>query len=641
VPSIVQGAAGQFSVFQQAGGTDTVTASVDFDAYDGGVATTAGNTLVAICMGFALNESGYGYPGTPPIPVIDAPTTPGLTWQLPGASAGAALASGGGGFSSDVAIYFCPNAPSISTSTLTSLTVTTAGNVYVISALIYLLEIGGTNGVVDAVEENEGAASAVPSTANLSTTETDLILVASSSGAGNIAPGQEGPGYTLLADGNYAGVQYILNEAAGSIATAFGSGISYWPAWGCVAVAFQPSGGGGGGGGSTPILDVTPSTLSFSATYGGSNPASQNVSVSNGDGGTLSWNVTSDQSWLTPSPTSGTNSGAVAASVSISGLAVGTYTGHLTFSASGAADSPQTVTVTLTIASSGGGGSFTGFTPSYPPVKKQPFGLWGLEVKRADSITVDGIKQTVLERIDTVTTLTFPYIPLSDLPLWKMFEEYALTGGYFTYRPLLDYPNSTSNDPMFQYPGLQNGDNAAGFSIVQMVSMDWTPKFESQGIFSLALKLKLAQDVSQSFTVPGTTEPWLYNDPTYPFPPDPFSGGTAPISIAVSAGETFVLTYLSGIVNNGDGSSSDANGVPGLYGTSNAPMQYNGFPDVLDLTFCGGWANSSGDLIAPPFVIGDNATLTAPAGATQLLCGVNDYPWGDNSGSWTIGMGVN
>lgn len=402
-----------------------------------------------------------------------------------------------------------------------------------------------------------------------------------------------------------------------------------------------------------PILDVTPSTLSFSATQGGSNPASQDVSVSNGNGGTLAWSVSSDEAWLSDSPSSGTNSGTVVASIDITGLNVGTYTGHLTFSASGATDSPQTVTVTLSITSGGGGGgggSPTGFTPTWPPVKKQPFTLWGLEAKRADSITATGLKQSVLDHIDTVTTLTFPFVPAGDMAAWKDFQSYALSGGTFSYRPLIGYPNSTSSDPMFQYPGAANGDNAVGFSACQCLAMDWKPHFESFGNFSLSMKLKLVGDVSVTpVTVPATAGPWNYNDPVYPFLNTSFLGsGDPPVSVIVVAGGYLSLTYLAGLVNNHDtsGNYADADGVPPPDGdtllTSDFPMWDYSSPVPVALSLCGGWADGSGNLVAPPFFIGDNAVLgPAPAGTTQLWIGVNDYPLADNTGSWTIGIGTN
>jgi hypothetical protein len=138
----------------------------------------------------------------------------------------------------------------------------------------------------------------------------------------------------------------------------------------------------------------------------------------------------------------------------------------------------------------------TGFTPKYPPIKKQPFTLWGLEAKRFDSITVDGLKESVLERIDEVTTLHFPQVALSDMTAWKAFESYALTAGVFTYLPILDFPNipigDAIEDQMFQYPGTVPGET--GCSLCQLLSMEWRPKFESFQIFSLDMKLRLVAD---------------------------------------------------------------------------------------------------------------------------------------------------
>jgi hypothetical protein len=127
-------------------------------------------------------------------------------------------------------------------------------------------------------------------------------------------------------------------------------------------------------------------------------------------------------------------------------------------------------------------GTLVGFTPVYPPRGKQPLYLWGLEAKRSDSITVDGIKRSVCDTINNVTILTFPFVSLSDMAAWKAFEQFALTGGTFAYRPMPDYPAITP------------GDNT-GFSTFTLVNMDWTPKFESPQIFSLAMKLKLVADL--------------------------------------------------------------------------------------------------------------------------------------------------
>src|SRR5207253_1661900 len=47
-----------------------------------------------------------------------------------------------------------------------------------------------------------------------------------------------------------------------------------------------------------PALSVTPASLSFSATQGGSDPAAKTLSVANTGGGTMSWTVADDAAWL-------------------------------------------------------------------------------------------------------------------------------------------------------------------------------------------------------------------------------------------------------------------------------------------------------------------------------------------------------
>ena len=73
----------------------------------------------------------------------------------------------------------------------------------------------------------------------------------------------------------------------------------------------------------TPVLATTPASLSYTATAGGANPAAQSINVSNTGGGTLSWTVSDNQTWLTESPVSGTGAGTISVAVNIAGLAAG------------------------------------------------------------------------------------------------------------------------------------------------------------------------------------------------------------------------------------------------------------------------------------------------------------------------------
>jgi hypothetical protein len=109
------------------------------------------------------------------------------------------------------------------------------------------------------------------------------------------------------------------------------------------------------GGGTSPTIGVSPSSMTFSATAGGANPAAQALNISNTGGGTLNWTASSNQTWLSISPTSGTAPSAPNVSVNIAGLVAGTYNGAITISATGATNTPVTVPITLTVNPSGGG----------------------------------------------------------------------------------------------------------------------------------------------------------------------------------------------------------------------------------------------------------------------------------------------
>jgi len=92
-----------------------------------------------------------------------------------------------------------------------------------------------------------------------------------------------------------------------------------------------------------PSLSVSPSSgFSSSGNQGGPfSPSSKQYSVSNSGGGTLNWTASANQSWVTVSPTSGTNSRTVTVLVnsnanSLPGSSDGTtYTATLTFGGNG------------------------------------------------------------------------------------------------------------------------------------------------------------------------------------------------------------------------------------------------------------------------------------------------------------------
>lgn len=97
-----------------------------------------------------------------------------------------------------------------------------------------------------------------------------------------------------------------------------------------------------------PAISLSTGSLSFTGS------GSKTFNVSNSGDGNLNWSVSDNKSWISVSPTSGTNSGTVTVTVNKSGLAAGTYNGTVTVSSTNASNSPQTVAVSLTVSQSSG-----------------------------------------------------------------------------------------------------------------------------------------------------------------------------------------------------------------------------------------------------------------------------------------------
>jgi len=93
---------------------------------------------------------------------------------------------------------------------------------------------------------------------------------------------------------------------------------------------------------STPLMAVTPASLSFSATPGGAAPPAQTVSLVNTGAGLLNWaatvTTTSGGNWLIVSPLSGAAPSTLTVSIDTSRVGAGKFTGSITLKASGAPD---------------------------------------------------------------------------------------------------------------------------------------------------------------------------------------------------------------------------------------------------------------------------------------------------------------
>jgi len=97
-----------------------------------------------------------------------------------------------------------------------------------------------------------------------------------------------------------------------------------------------------------PMLAPSPSNLTFVATAGGSNPASQSINLS--AGAAVPFTITASGNWLNVSPSSGTTPSTLMASVNPQGLSQGSYQGSITITSSWTANGPMIIPVTLNVA---------------------------------------------------------------------------------------------------------------------------------------------------------------------------------------------------------------------------------------------------------------------------------------------------
>ena len=85
----------------------------------------------------------------------------------------------------------------------------------------------------------------------------------------------------------------------------------------------------------TPLLSVSPDPLSYRFDLTAGETSSREFSISNAGGGTLTWNVGTDQRGISVNPQSGTNSDTVTINIDTAGLNSGSYSGTITVTSNG------------------------------------------------------------------------------------------------------------------------------------------------------------------------------------------------------------------------------------------------------------------------------------------------------------------
>lgn len=103
-----------------------------------------------------------------------------------------------------------------------------------------------------------------------------------------------------------------------------------------------------------PTISVAPTSATFAASSGGSNPTPQAIDITNGGGGTLTGLATSvsygsGSGWLATSLSTTTAPATLTLSPTLGSLAQGTYTATVTITSGVAANSPVTLPVTFTV----------------------------------------------------------------------------------------------------------------------------------------------------------------------------------------------------------------------------------------------------------------------------------------------------
>ena len=109
---------------------------------------------------------------------------------------------------------------------------------------------------------------------------------------------------------------------------------------------------GGGSLGATPSISLSSSTL-YAHCNNGTNAASETFSICNGQGGTLNYSVSTNQTWLSCTPTPGsvtTGSNLITVNFTTSGLAPGTHAATITVTDPAASPTTKTIAVSLTVA---------------------------------------------------------------------------------------------------------------------------------------------------------------------------------------------------------------------------------------------------------------------------------------------------
>ena len=144
-------------------------------------------------------------------------------------------------------------------------------------------------------------------------------------------------------------------------------------------------------------------------------------------------------------------------------------------------------------------------------------------------------------------------------------------------------------------------------------------------------------------TVDGRAGPWSHAaNPDLVYSSDSWSPTVVSgHGFSFATGSEFTIAFVSGYTKTvSDYSRTDGNGYGNLpqYDVS-VPAQFASNKETAHLqALIGAFADGTGKVVGTPFVVGNLGTFAAPAGAAELLLGINDNHYADNLGALNVSV---
>jgi hypothetical protein len=281
-------------------------------------------------------------------------------------------------------------------------------------------------------------------------------------------------------------------------------------------------------------IDVSPSSLSFTAQQGQADPSNHTLTINNSGAEAVTYSVASAENWITLSASSGTVSpgspGTITAGVTISGLSTGTYHGEITITASSGASEVIAVTLEVT-------------APPVSPVLSVTQQTLSYTYMIGDSPPAPQTVTITLSNVNTTTTWT-----ATPDPAWISILPSTMSGSSYTQASVSVNPKGLDAG---EYTGIItiNAPGAVGSPATVVVNLI----IKNSGTIEVNCNIEEASfTIAGPVTYEGSGQSWTATevpDGTYTITYNPVVGyKTSPSEIkTISGGETITFegNYIS------------------------------------------------------------------------------------------------